>query len=67
MPQEKKDEVLERPPVKCNLCGGTGKLTCAACRGTGTEPSNPKSGEFKGYVPCHGCNGNRVVNCPRGY
>jgi hypothetical protein len=45
------------PPVKCNDCGGSGRMPCSWCSGTGSEPG------VSPLVPCSVCNGSRTEAC----
>jgi len=48
-------KVIEvRPGAKCLECGGTGRVRCAACRGTGHGLAD---------LPCTVCRGTGRVNC----
>lgn len=51
------------PPVKCKVCGGSGRQRCKSCSGTGKTKCKDCNGT--GDEICHVCSGDGVIQCPK--
>ena len=48
---------------KCYACGGSGKITCQKCKGTGTMGKGGGAGDKKKPTTCPGCRGTGELTC----